>query len=225
MHLFRITNKKLLSSFLSGTCALFLLATAGCGIGGVGSIGGGPTATPAPTATPNLIIYQDALNGSTKSDWTNDSHCFFGSDGYHIKGSFICYAPSDKAGDAVVTVSVKQISGAVTNAFGLVIRRPSAGNYYEFLIDANGKWIFNKVVNGTSSTIVDFTANPAITAGLNQVNTISVQAQGSHFVFKVNGAQVGTADDTTFTTGDTGLSGNDNTEIVYTNLSISKISA
>jgi hypothetical protein len=52
-----------------------------------------------------------------------------------------------------------------------------------------------------------------------------VQAQGGHFVFSVNGTQVGTADDTTFTTGDTGLSGNDGIEVVYTNLTISKLSA
>jgi hypothetical protein len=127
--------------------------------------------------------------------------------------------------DGVVTVSVKQLSGAVTDGFGLVIRRPSAGNYYEFLIDANGKWFFSKVVGGKSTTIADFTANSAITTGLNQVNTISVQAQGGHFVFSVNGTQVGTADDTTFTTGDTGLSGNDGIEVVYTNLTISKLSA
>ena len=220
------TNKKFLLLSLLGMCMIFLPAAACCGIGG--SIGGSSTPTtgiPPATATPNLVIYQDALDGSTQANWTSDSNCFFGSGGYHIKGSFICYAPSDQVGDGVVTVSVKQLSGAVTDGFGLVFRRPSAGNYYEFLIDANGKWFFSKVVGGTSTTIVDFTPNSAVTKGLNQVNTISVQSQGSHFVFSVNGTQVGTSDDTTFTTGDTGLSGNDNIEVVYTNLTISKLSA
>ena len=219
------TNKKFLLLSLLGICMIVLPAATCCGIGG--SLGGSsaPTSVPAATATPNLVIYQDALDGSTQANWTSDSNCFFGSGGYHIKGSFICYAPTDQMSDGVVTVSAQQLSGAVTDGFGLVIRRPSAGNYYEFLIDSNGKWFFSKVVGGKSTTIVDFTANSAITTGLNQVNTISVQAQGGHFVFSANGTQVGTADDTTFTTGDTGLSGNDGIEVVYTNLTISKLSA
>ena len=181
------------------------------------------TATVAPTPTPNLVIYQDSLNGSTKDQWANDSNCFFGSGGYHINAAFICYAPTDKVGDAVTTVSVTQISGPTTYPYGLVIRRVSPGNYYEFLIDANGKWLFDKVVNGTTTDIVKFTPNPAIIAGLNQANTLSVQAKGSHFVFSINGTQVGTADDSTFPSGETGLSGNDNIEVVYTNLIISNV--
>ena len=59
-------------------------------IGGAGTGPGGGT-----------LIYQDALNGSTKSDWTGDSNCFFGSGGYHINAAFICYSPADKVGDAV----------------------------------------------------------------------------------------------------------------------------
>lgn len=181
-------------------------------IGGAGTGPGGGT-----------LIYQDALNGSTKSDWTGDSNCFFGSGGYHINAAFICYSPADKVGDGVTTVSVKQTSGPITYGYGLVIRRPSKGNYYEFLIDSNGKWLFDKVVNGTTTDIAPFTANSAIKTGLNQPNTLSVSAKGSHFVFSVNGTQVGIADDTTFTSGDTGLSGNNGIEVVFTDLSIANV--
>ena len=75
------TNKKFLLLSLLGMCMIFLPAAACCGIGG--SIGGSSTPTtgiPPATATPNLVVDQDALDGSTKSDWTNDSNCFFGSD-------------------------------------------------------------------------------------------------------------------------------------------------
>ena len=169
------------------------------------------------------LIYQDALNGSTKSQWTDNSNCFFGSGGYHINAGFICYAPADKVGDAMTTVSAKQISGPIIYPYGLVVRRVSKGNYYEFQIDANGKWRFGKVVNGTSTNIVALTASTAIKTGLNQANTLSVQAQGSHFVFSVNGTQVGTADDSTFTSGDTGLIGYDGIEVVFSNLSVANI--
>jgi hypothetical protein len=188
------------------------ISVAGVTIGGTSTGPGGGT-----------LIYQDALDGSTKSQWTDDSNCFFGSGGYHINAGFICYAPADKVGNAVTSVSTKQISGPITYFYGLVVRRVSKGNYYEFQVDSNGKWRFGKVVNGTSTDIVAQTANAAIKTGLNQVNTLSVQAQGSHFVFSVNGTQLGSSDDSTFTSGDTGLIGNDGIEVVFTNLSIANI--
>ncbi|HKW19842.1 MAG TPA: hypothetical protein VJO13_00600 [Ktedonobacterales bacterium] len=188
------------------------LSVAGITLGGTNTGPGGGT-----------LIYQDALDGSTKSQWTDDSNCFFGSGGYHINAGFICYAPSDKVGDAVTTVSTKQISGPITYFYGMVVRRVSKGNYYEFQVDANGKWRFGKVVNGTSTDIVGQSASTAIKTGLNQVNTLAVQAQGSHFVFSVNGTQVGTADDSTFTSGDTGLIGNDGIEVVFSSLSIANV--
>jgi hypothetical protein len=188
------------------------LSVAGITLGGTNTGPGGGT-----------LIYQDALDGSTKSQWTDDSNCFFGSGGYHINAGFICYAPSDKVGDAVTTVSTKQVSGPITYFYGLVVRRVSKGNYYEFEVDANGKWRFGKVVNGTSTDIVGQTASTAIKTGLNQANTLSVQAQGSHFVFSVNGTQIGSADDSTFTTGDTGLIGNDGIEVVFSSLSIANV--
>jgi hypothetical protein len=200
---------------LAGGGIVYLMRTQPNGLSIGGATIGGANSGPS-------VIYQDALNGSTKDQWADDSNCFFGSGGYHINAAFICYAPADKVGDATTTVSVSQISGPITYPYGLVIRRVSKGNYYEFLIDANGKWLFDKVVNGTSTDIVKFTTDKAIKTGLNQANTIAVQAKGSHFVFFVNGTQVGTADDSTFTSGETGLSGNDNVEVVYTNLKITK---
>ncbi|HEX6540319.1 MAG TPA: hypothetical protein VF040_01085, partial [Ktedonobacterales bacterium] len=169
------------------------------------------------------IIYQDTLDGSTKSDWTNDSNCFFKDSAYHINAGFICYSPADAVGDSVTTVSVKQISGPITRTYGLVIRRNGKGNYYEFGIDGNGKWRFSKVVNGTLTDIVTFTSNSAIKKGLNQVNTLSVSARGSHFVLSINGTQVGIADDSTFKSGKTGLLGYDGIEVVFTNLSIKNV--
>lgn len=169
------------------------------------------------------IIYQNAMDGSNKSDWTNDSNCFFGSGGYHINAGYICYSPADKVGNADTTVSVKQISGPIIYSYGVVIRRMSKGNYYAFQINANGKWLFSKVVNGTNTDIVVLTSNAAIKTGLNQVNTLSVRAQGSHFIFSVNGTQVGTADDSTFTSGNTGLIGYSGIEVIFTNLSIANI--
>ncbi|HEU5349332.1 MAG TPA: hypothetical protein VFU63_12050, partial [Ktedonobacterales bacterium] len=203
---------------LASASALLLNRSGGSITLGGATIGGAHTGPAG-----GSLIYQDALNGSTKGSWTDNNNCFFGSGGYHINAAFICYAPADKVGDAVTTVSATQISGPITYPYGLVIRRVSKGNYYEFSIDANGKWLFDKVVNGTPTDIVKLKPDAAIKNGLNQTNTLSVQANGSHFVFSINGKQVGTADDTTFSAGETGLVGYEGIEVVFSNLAIEHI--
>jgi hypothetical protein len=182
----------------------------------------GPTVTPGPSPTPTVtVIYQNALT-SVASDWSNDQNCSFASDGYHIKGAFICLSPAGQLTDTDIKVQASQISGPTLNPYGIALRRPSSGNRYEFDIDGNSKWVFFKCVQGTCSTLVDYTANAAIAGGLNASNTLEVIAVGSHFDLFVNGTKVGAADDTTFASGEAGLSGDDNLDVVFTNFSITK---
>ncbi len=126
--------------------------------------------------------------------------------------------------DAVATVTVEQLSGDITTGYGIVFRHPSTGNYYQFLIDSNGKWAFYKEVSGQNSTaLVDFTANAAIHTGLNVANTMQVKAVGQNYTFFVNGAQVGQFSDTTYiAAGSWGLAGADGLEVVFTNFSLAK---
>lgn len=168
-------------------------------------------------------IYSNPLNGGASSGWPNDSICFFGADGYHITGSYACYAPTGNIGDAVTSVSVKQIAGPNDTAYGLAIRRTPNNESYQFLIDSNGEWVFVKVVNDTSSRIVDFTANAAIKKGLNQVNVLSVHATGNHFSFFVNSVQVGSAVDNDFSSGGIGLVGATGATVVFTNLTAANV--
>lgn len=64
----------------------------------------------------------------------------------------------------------------------------------------------------------------AIEIGPRQSNTLEVRAQGSHFVFFVNGAQVGTADDTTLPrVGEIALRAAGNAEVVFTDLTITAV--
>jgi hypothetical protein len=200
--------------------AALLTALAACSIPSTGSAATPTPAGPTPTPTPT-VIYQNTLT-TASSDWQSDQNCFFGSDGYHIKGSFLCFAPAGTLGDLDMSVQVKQISGPTTNAYGIALRRPSSGNRYEFDIDSNSKWLFVKCVNDNCTNLSDFTATSAISGGLTAANTLRVRAVGSHFDFFVNGTQVGQTDDTTFTSGDVGLGGTDGSEVVFSNLKIIK---
>jgi hypothetical protein len=164
--------------------------------------------------------YSEALT-SNPGGWPNDANAYFQPDGYHIVKSVIAYAPDLPAVNVDVSVRVVQISGDDTALHGIVFRRWSTGNYYAFEIDSQGEWEFGKVVNGQWTPIVDATVNSAIQPGLNVSNTLEVQATGTHYVFLVNGTQVGEADDaTTSGTGKVGLDGDDGAEVVYSHFAM-----
>lgn len=176
-----------------------------------------------PNLTANSGSYTSSLRG-TASGWVTNSNCFFGADGYHIKGSYICYAPIAAQQNALATVSVKQTGGDDTFLFyGVVVRRVSAGNYYMFAVDSEGKWRFGKVVSGQYTDIVKEQASTAIKTDPGATNVLQVQAKGQHFIFQINGARVDELDDGTYSSGLWGLSGGDGIEVVYTALKIVRV--
>ncbi|MGZ3673026.1 MAG: hypothetical protein ACXVCO_01835 [Ktedonobacterales bacterium] len=191
----------------------------------IGSHVSTPTSTnPGTSATPGeQVLFQDALTSSSHKDgWPEDGNCSFASDGYHVNGAYLCYAPTDDVSNGSISVQVAQVKGDTTQDYGLVFRRASKGNYYVFAILSTGKWDFYKGVNNSASNVVEPTANSAIKTGLNAKNTLKVTMSGSHFTFFVNGVQVGTADDTSFTSGLSGVAGGDNIETVYTAYKVTK---
>lgn len=181
--------------------------------------GGNPTATVSATATTGSnIVFQDSFNDPT-SGWANDSHCSYGSGGYHIKDGFICYAPAGDTTNATVTTTVKQISGAVLDPYGVSVRISDQG-HYEFDIDSNGKWVVFKCGSSNCSRLKDYTASSAIHSGLNATNTLSVAMQGTNFTFSINGTQVGQFTDSAYSSGQVGLGGSDGIEVVYSSFKI-----
>jgi len=176
-----------------------------------------------PNLTSDGALYSNTLRG-TASGWVTNSDCFFQLDGYHIKGSYICYAPINAQQNALATVKAKQTSGEDTFLYyGLVLRRVSAGNYYMFAIDSEGKWRFGKVVDGTYTAIIKEQTAQAIDTNQGATNTLTAQAKGQHFIFQVNGTTVGETDDGTYTTGLWGLSSSDGIEVAYTDLKITRV--
>ena len=208
-----ISTRWLRAGALLGSLALVFLT--GCNLTSSQTVING---TPQPS-----YIFQDSLK-SNANNWNTDSNCFFQGNSYHIKGAVLCFAPTNDVADAVGAVTVKQISGDITLGYGIVFRHPSTGNYYQFLIDSNGKWAFFKAVSGQNDTaLVDFEANSAIHTGLNTSNTMQVKALGQNYTFFVNGTQVGQFADTTYTAaGSWGLRGEDGIDVAYTNFSLAK---
>ena len=183
------------------------------------------TASPTPTSTgTGAVLYQDAFT-SEATGWSNDSHCFFEKNSYHVRDGYLCYAPAGNIGDGNFSVDAYQVSGDPVWFYGIVVRRVSKGNYYAFYVDGNSQFLFSKYVNGTRTDILAITPSAAIKGGLNTINTLLVRAQGSHFTFYVNGTKVGEADDSTFTTGYSGIEGGGGgIEVAFNNFKITALS-
>jgi hypothetical protein len=177
------------------------------------------------------VIYHAPL---TEPDayWEADSFCYFEpGGGYHVVGGHSCTAGSRQDArftpqDAYYSVQAQQLSGAVSdnNRFGLVLRSQPQSDFTSadfFSISGSGKWSFIRDNNGQKSDLVSPTSSTAIKTGLQVVNTLRVHATGSHFDLFVNGVQVGSADDATYSTGIYGCEGSDGMDALFTNFTIS----
>lgn len=181
------------------------------------------TATPAASPTPpQTVIYTNTF-ASDDAAWLDEpGHCFLKSDGYHVTNTWACYAPVGVQTDVNISVKAEQISGPTNWPYGIIFRRASLGNSYQFMVDSNGEWVFFKCVSDSCKPLVDYTANSVIRGGLNTPNTLEVHISGSHFDFFVNGTKVGSSDDTAFTSGKVGLVATKNVDAAFTDLVIAR---
>jgi len=178
--------------------------------------------TPASTQT----LYNNALT-TPAAGWVSGSECAFTSNGLAVRPNggqaYICLAPTAALTDVSVTVTVQQMSGPLTHAFGIALRHAAPKNYYFFGIDGKGHYTFTAVVNDVSHTIIPFTANAAIHSGVNAVNRLQVIAKGNVITLLVNDAPVGQATLTTYASGAIGLRGINDGEVIFQQLSIARV--
>ncbi len=162
----------------------------------------GLAASPTIAATK---VYSNTF-ASSADDWTEiPQHCYLANDGFHAAGGYYCTVPVAEQDNVDVSVKAQQVSGPIGWSYGLLFRQQDNDNYYAFMINTSGEWVFARCVAADCTTPVYFTANDAIRSGLGVNNTIEVRAMGSHFVFFVNGTQVGNYDDTALTFGKVSL--------------------
>lgn len=177
-----------------------------------------PQVAVTPTVPPAKILYQKSFTADGDG-WAHDSNCGYQDHSYHVQGSNICYAPAGSSiGDATLAVLAQQIDGSLDAFYGLVMRRTDRNNYYEFEVNSKGKWRFAKLVNGNYEDIISSKADKAINPGLHALNFLQVRMNGAQFTFSINGIQIGTAADSSFSKGSCGIrSGGDGVEAAFNN--------
>lgn len=218
-------------AYLTGVIAFVAFWLAGCGALVMPSPPLQATASTAvvksyPTPNSTQSIYINALTAPA-AGWASGPECAFTGNGLVVRPNggqaYICLAPTAPLADVSVTVTVQQTSGPLTHAFGIALRHDAPKNYYFLGIDGKGRFTFTTVVNDVSHTIIPFTSNAAIHSGTNAINRLQVITKGEIMTLLVNGAPVGQATLTTFTSGTIGLRGINNGDVVFQQLSIARV--
>lgn len=181
--------------------ALLPLALAGCGGASQAIVRATatPTASPTPAATATPApMFSDPLTTDTHQWPIIASHCEFAHGGYQVT-SGLCTVNNQLVDDGKIVVDVVVTAGSPDQVFSGLLWRATKGHTYEFGVAADGGWLFVKSILGSSPAIVDSAGSSVINQGLNVKNTLAVSFHGSHFVFFINGVQVGEEDDTSVT--------------------------
>ena len=125
----------------------------------------------------------------------------------------------------VIEVDGTQVSAgpANDNDYGVVCREQGNGDGYHLLISGDGYFAIAKAQGGSFEWLVEWTESNAIRQG-NATNRIRAVCDGSRLALSVNGQQLATADDDTFTEGDIGLAATSYedapTEVHFDNLTV-----
>ncbi|MGH2494089.1 MAG: hypothetical protein ACRDIV_05235 [Ktedonobacteraceae bacterium] len=216
---------------IAGLIGLIAILLAGCGAIVTSSPSIQATTTTSgvksyPTPASAQSLYSNALTAPA-AGWASGPECSFTGNGLVVRPNggqaYICLAPTAALADASVTVTVQQVSGPPTHAFGIALRHAAPKNYYFFGIDGKGRFTFTTVVDDVSHTVIPFTPNAAIHSGANAINRLQVIARGKVITFLVNGAPVGQATLSTYASGTIGLRGINDGAVIFQQLSIAKV--
>jgi len=151
--------------------------------------------------------------------WYNGADCTEQNDGYHTNGG-TCSAPISPVGNAEMQVTMRNVSTDSNSIMGIIFRESSANTAYMFELTQAGYWGAFIDENGAFVALANWTFNPVIHTGDGVSNTLIVEAVGSTFTFGINGVEVGQVSDSSIPAGGWGVGSGENSEVVFTNLSI-----
>ena len=183
------------------------------------------TAVIIPTAQPlaggggnsQQILFQDDFS-NTSSGWDQAHNESYSTDyensGYRINvlpASYSAFANPSQSfkNDVRIEVDATKIGGPDDNAFGVICRYQDLDNYYFLYISSDGYVGIGIDNAGSKSIISSSDGNMVSDSNINQgvaTNHLRADCIGNTLTLYVNGTQVATATDGTFTGGDVGLS-------------------
>lgn len=106
--------------------------------------------------------------------------------------------------DVQVEVDVSKVAGPNDSYFGVLCRFQDQSNYYRFVIGVDGYYGIGKKSNGQFFDMASGTGSSAIKTG-NAVNHLKAECIGNNLTLSVNGQNLLSVIDNTFTQGSVGM--------------------
>lgn len=158
------------------------------------------------------VLYQDDFSDSN-SGWPTaadaDKAASYTADGQYLLQAFtkqqdVWAHPGQDFSDVSIEVDATKSSGPDNNGFGVVCRFQDNNNFYFFMASSDGYQVIGKYDNGNSVYLSadKMQTTSAVHSGTNQVRG---DCNGSTLTFYINGQQVSSVTDTSFTSGDVGV--------------------
>jgi serine/threonine protein kinase len=183
------------------------------------------------TVTPGSPALNDPLQSNSGNNWdvTNlpgGGGCAFTGGAYHAsmpqKGYIApCFAQATSFSNFTYQVQMTIVKG---DQGGIACRANSNnGAFYYFHINQNGTYGLETYSGYNSTAVLKQGTSPAIKTGLNQINLITVVANGNGLVLYVNKQQIASVNDGTYSNGQIGViaeSTQNPTEVVFKNAEV-----
>jgi hypothetical protein len=157
------------------------------------------------------LLYEENFSTSKGSLWAASSDgnwtYYFDNGRYNMIvypfNSWKSYAIKRNYSDFIIDVQARQEGGTSDNVYGAIIRKVDWNNYYNFLISGDGYYEIAKMVNGKWSP-ANWKRSDAINLD-NATNLIRIICKGDEFSFYVNNVLLEEYKDSSFSSGDIGL--------------------
>ena len=221
-------NRRRLWLILGLLGALLLALCGGCG----GVLYWAVASQLAPNQANEAVLLQDDLLNTTGAWPFQENHCGYVSSGYLVNGAS-CVANAGPFDDIDISVTVRQISGAVNGSYGVIFRQHDGQhdgqNAYIFDISTAGEWRFWKMTANSLfpdqpnlTFFVLRTPDQYIHSG-GSANTLFVRAIGGHFTLYANNFKQGEVDDSGgYSSGGVGLVATDGARAAFTKLLVTR---
>jgi len=181
-----------------------------------------PTATLTPSSLGNLVFQDDFLAPGNwdlgKEDSVQRKVIANGwlSVTLKLTDRFLVVYRPQSVPTVYIQVSATTPACHTRDRYGVIFRVKDSQNYYQFDVDCDGRFRLGKMVDGTLTPLVDWTANAAIRAGASGANDLTVRAIGPNLTVSANGIALAKVADSTFTLGGFGFSVGSGLTVPYT---------
>lgn len=153
-------------------------------------------------------LYSQYFTNASEWEWQDNDVSFIVKNGKlkgEVAGQTTAWTFAGKSfSDVKIEVDVNKISGANVNEFGIICNATDNRHFYAFVIGTDQTYMIWKQNGDGESTLIDWRSSSAIKTGTTE-NHISTICNDGNLTFFVNGIELASVYDTSYSAGDVGV--------------------